>query len=621
MAVEAIAQRAKIRSAEYSQLCLREISVSQALIIPEAVEVETMLALRPLDEGTKASSETWEEFRIFSWTSAGGWLQHSRGQIAVFNDRKINDVEGEGASNFVQSAVRDQITRIEAACVSPLDSQRIYDAISSVGFDYGTSFNGLSDCRVGGDHAAALVRVPDTGSIMPHQFETDLIVHPALLDNCLQIMWPLLGAGQSELDGLFIPSFAKNICIRPNVKTQMGGCLHVLGTRSKAPSSLEQVIESILVIGPGGSDELPAVVIEGLDIAHLSNIPSIKAKRGISRYSKIEWKPCLDSLGPDEFQDYFQLGAASESEISRHRAFERVSLLYFEAALQEVTDAHYDFLMDHHKKFYRSMQEQLKLTRRGESPLLDAQWDVNESERKELEALVRSLDSSGELICKVGENIPQILAQRLDVLSLMLEDGLLERRYRDSEDLSRGYTQVAMLVDIMAHENPHLRILEIGAGTGGATLRILEVLGGVSDQMPRFQEYVFTDISSGFYENAKVRVKPWGPLVTFNKLDIEDDPISQGYERESFDLIVGANVLHATTQINRTLLNVRRLLKPGGKLLLMEPTKLRLQHFPFALLPGWWAGKFLHSECRSLIIRPTLSLKLLTNGRPRRISE
>lgn len=557
--------------------------------------METMLTMRPVDEGTKMSSKIWNEFKIFSWTAARGWLQHCRGQIAVFGDKKPNDVDGEDPCSIARSQIHDQISIIKAACKSPLDSQKIYKSVRESGIEYGPCMNGFSDCYIGSNYALGVVKVPDTALIMPYQHETSQVVHPCLLDNCIHILWPLLGAGQAGLDGQFVPSFVKNISIRPSMRTQSGECLPVFGARATTSSSFEKTIKSILVFEPDDIDQLPAVIIEGLVMTTYSDAPPVSEKTDSSKYSMIKWNICLDSLRSDEYPESLQLEAAPESETLKMRAFEQVTLYYFEGALEKVTDEQYYLFLDHHKKFYRTMQKQLSLARGGQNPLLAAEWDVlTNSEREDFKEMVHSLDATGELLCRLGENIPKILSQSCDVLSLMLEDHLLERHYRQNSSLNRAYKSLAMLVDIIAHENPHLRILEIGAGTGGASLPTLEALSGASNKtLPRFQEYVFTDISSGFFEKAQTKIKAWAPLVTFGKLDIEQDPVGQGYEAESFDLIIAAIVLHATSDINRTMQHVRKLLKPGGKLLLLESTTLMFHTFPFALLPGWWLSKSL----------------------------
>jgi len=63
-------------------------------------------------------------------------------------------------------------------------------------------------------------------------------------------------------------------------------------------------------------------------------------------------------------------------------------------------------------------------------------------------------------------------------------------------------------------------------------------------------------------------------------------------ESESFDLIIASNVLHATSDINRTMVHVRSILKPGGTLVMYEITRPEVLKTGFItdLLHGWWLG-------------------------------
>ena len=67
--------------------------------------------------------------------------------------------------------------------------------------------------------------------------------------------------------------------------------------------------------------------------------------------------------------------------------------------------------------------------------------------------------------------------------------------------------------------------------------------------------------------------------------------MDQGFSAGSYDLIIAANVLHATSPIDNSISNVRKLLKPGGKLALIEITTLvPYVNLIFSTLPGWWRG-------------------------------
>ncbi len=120
------------------------------------------------------------------------------------------------------------------------------------------------------------------------------------------------------------------------------------------------------------------------------------------------------------------------------------------------------------------------------------------------------------------------------------------------------------------------------------------MLGGNDDKYPQFSSYVFTDISTGFFEKAQTKFKAWGSLISYKSLNIEEDLQAQGFgEYEKFDIVVAANVLHATHNMDHTMRQVNKLLKPEGKLILVEGTAFRqiTGGSIFGLLPGWWMGK------------------------------
>lgn len=128
----------------------------------------------------------------------------------------------------------------------------------------------------------------------------------------------------------------------------------------------------------------------------------------------------------------------------------------------------------------------------------------------------------------------------------------------------------------------------------------MKALGGYGEGYPRFSSYVFTDISTGFFEKARTKFKAWGSLVSYRPLNIEENLEAQGFDdSEGYDIIVAANVLHATQNMDHTMTQVYKLLKPDGKLILVEGTSDNeiLGSFCFGLLPGWWMGKLSEDIC------------------------
>jgi hypothetical protein len=104
--------------------------------------------------------------------------------------------------------------------------------------------------------------------------------------------------------------------------------------------------------------------------------------------------------------------------------------------------------------------------------------------------------------------------------------------------------------------------------------------------------YSFTDVSSGFFAAAKERFAEY-PGLEFKVLDIERDPVSQGFDAGDYDLIIASNVIHATETLNRTLSHVRKLLHPKGRFFLQEltPSAAKMINLIMGPLPGWWLGE------------------------------
>lgn len=76
-------------------------------------------------------------------------------------------------------------------------------------------------------------------------------------------------------------------------------------------------------------------------------------------------------------------------------------------------------------------------------------------------------------------------------------------------------------------------------------------------------------------------------------MDISKDPLEQGFEPETYDLIIASNVIHATETLSITLKNVRKLLNPRGRFFLQEhtPSVAKMVNFIMGPLPGWWLGE------------------------------
>lgn len=192
------------------------------------------------------------------------------------------------------------------------------------------------------------------------------------------------------------------------------------------------------------------------------------------------------------------------------------------------------------------------------------------------------------LLTRCGANLAKVLSGQLDPLELLFPGGDLKmamRVYRESQIIRRVHTlaqQVMAAIQAQPPARQGLRILEVGAGTGGMTTYLLPHLGAERTQ------YVFTDIGSAFLLRAAAQLKDY-PFVQYKSLDIEKAPAAQGFAGQKYDVVIAANVLHATQDLRTTLANVQSLLAPGGIVIMVEvTTRQPWIDLVFGLTEGWW---------------------------------
>lgn len=164
---------------------------------------------------------------------------------------------------------------------------------------------------------------------------------------------------------------------------------------------------------------------------------------------------------------------------------------------------------------------------------------------------------------------------------------LVEGIYRGDRLTTHCNALVATAVrDAAVAKGRKVRVLEVGAGTGGTTAAVLAALDGAGVSV----EYVYTDVSRAFALHGEKRFGAQYGFVRFGVLDLGRDPIAQGYDPASFDIVLGANVVHVTPNLSETAERLRRLLTPGGTLVLYEMTAVPdFATATFGLLDGWWA--------------------------------
>ena len=140
MAIEAARQRALEMNLSIDGYDLRQISVSQALVIPEpSGQVETMLCMKPYPDSSKSSSGIWSEFFVYSASSTGEWIEHCRGHISIRQATPLNDIDGQRQREATRSAHERQKMEAKSQCTRLIQVSELYAQCANIRLEYDLS--------------------------------------------------------------------------------------------------------------------------------------------------------------------------------------------------------------------------------------------------------------------------------------------------------------------------------------------------------------------------------------------------------------------------------------------------------------------------------------------------
>lgn len=201
--------------------------------------------------------------------------------------------------------------------------------------------------------------------------------------------------------------------------------------------------------------------------------------------------------------------------------------------------------------------------------------------------------SETNLLYTTGPKLASCLLGTADPLALIFKDAnaraLLEDVYANAPMFKTGTLLLAdYLVSVLesfSHDR-EIRILELGAGTGGTTSHVVERLASAVRGDQSRLSYMFTDVSPSLVATARRKFSKWG-FMQYSVLDIEKEPPTQFLD--TYDIVISTNCIHATKDLVRSATNIRKTLRADGVLCLVELTRnLFWFDLVFGLLDGWW---------------------------------
>ena len=467
------------------------------------------------------------------------------------------------------------------------------DKFAEKGLGYGPSFSGLSALRAypGENLATANVNLKPK-STWTKIDESIYPLHPATLDNCFQLALIACHAGQVDrFEKAFVPIDIDEMFIW--VSEQRGDDMTLgYGIATGELRGLRAAYARTQLFTASGVSmldvkEIRCVAYDGSGSV-ASRIPCLPREP----YMRLIWKPDVSCLSNYQARTMFAPVKSIAKMAPLFDNFDRLAVyILVQISTVQQPVVHRD-QPKHIQKFLAWIQRCFESAKAGDLPFSSEALSASGQRRSEvIDCLSSQMNDIVEikLAKRIYDNLPDILSNQTSGLQVAIQDNLLAELYASSLGITAAYPQLLCLLDLIAHKNPRMKILEIGGGTGGTTRLVAKALKGNTSHK-HYQDYTFTDIGTSFLSSAEVNFSNYKGMI-YKTLDIEKDPNGQGYE-PVYDLVIASDVLHTTRQIADAVRNARKLLKAGGKMLLIELTRELLgTGIVLGTLPDYWNGE------------------------------
>jgi len=560
------------------------------------------------------AAEPSRPFQIHSKGSDGGWTLHVEGRVS-------------SGGPVPEAGERLDLDRLRAS-LSPVDVDRYYRARAGTGVDLGPSFRTLA--RAWSRPGEALSEVS-----LPQGLGSGLDIHPLVLDGCFQTVGAARDLSGPHGSVTYLPFGWERFWLTGGRLPESVFC-HVRlseGSRDAEadPDEAPEVVTAELRICNRSGMLLGG--LSGYTVKRATRAALLSAVDGVNDLLyEVQWRerelppgmpsadffpdPATVKAGAQLFTGYLTdarvdpydrdalLGDLEHWSWSYALAtLDRLGWRREPGALVDAEELRERLEVDaEHRRLFRRMLEMA-----AKSGVLREEEDgrftvLVGSQDPWPEVLPRDPDGHAAVMAgrypnglievglfrRSGGALAEVLRGREDPLTLLFSSGepTAADLYLKAPVARAANRMLAEAVQALVDASPEgrrLRVIEVGAGTGSATASVLPEL-----PEGRF-DYVYTDISAGFFAEAEARFGDGGGCIEYRPLDIEKDPIAQGFDAHGYDVIIASNVLHATRYLEETLTNCLRLLAPSGQLIALENLSgLGWMDLTFGQLDGWW---------------------------------
>ncbi|KAI9695823.1 MAG: Type I Iterative PKS [Bogoriella megaspora] len=544
---------------------LQDFVIHQAIVLPEDdAGVEVLTELVDISTARKGCMEA-----KFTYSAAVGANVEDLTLVASAN--VVVKLGNPSTSLLPQSSTGLKLTH-----ASNVVTESFYSALANIGYNFSGRFCSLSHLTRKHRKSSSSLRVGTSNA------EGDsLLLHPAEFDAAFQaILLAYSYPNDGQLRRLHLPTAIRHIRVNPALCNSWD---------TKEDQFIP--IEAVLIPKVGGEGGIVGDVnfysnnsanamiqIQGAKLVPLGGVASEVDDRCL--FSMVHWiNNELDGSGHTIVSQY-------QRDIMK--MLERISTFYLREFDRQLS-------LDHPARSERPLSFYLDRAQRT-APLVengDHGWATEAWKDDTLESVMSASSEFSDvpdvrLVHLVGKHMPCVFKGETTMYEEFRGANLLSEYYTNGVVIQASASWIIGMLKQIVDRFPHMDIMEIGAGAGeGVTQRFPRGIGHT------FASYTYANISNSIQKDGTAFFSQPSDPKPVRILDPELDPSSQGYVKGSYHLIIAFWVVHATRDSESALRNLRRLLKPGGYLIISEGAYNDsggdggLQ-FIFGTLPGWW---------------------------------
>ncbi|KAI0142877.1 putative polyketide synthase [Xylariaceae sp. FL1272] len=591
MAMEAIAQIYSDRTINGYEI--RDLKINSNLVIPrDETGVEVHISLKPNTDATNKQA-SWTSFSLFE--AGENFIEICRGSIKPEFALNTSSPYGQGRSEQA-TWVRNVMRSMTSTPVSDYSSEELYGMFHANGYTYGASFQNVQSAKKSPSGQALGLVSPSNSA----NSTSNPPIHPSILDSIFQLVVLAGHLDQNAPLATWVPTYVRSLWVSSS------------GFQRKAEGSSSQVLacvesrsarlstNSLRVLDGDGNNLI--MTGEGLETTLVTDALQVddnKQQRQAIRKLGYEmiYKPDVSSMSANATTQFLREQAAihTRDTAPSYRILKIFILVSLAKMMQKISTS----TITHHQPHLQSqlawITSQIASARKSLPDGIPPDW------------LSLTEDAKYDELCSHTELSGSIGRFYVSFYKSMIKDIDVNSRFRGTvtgETTPQDFQQALLdevplmnalyaFIDSSAHKSSAIRVLQIGNAGGLVTRCAMAALTMQTSTgvFCRFDRYDCTD-ACVYSAELMSKILDMSSKIQYRALDTERNPIDQGFEEKSYDLVLMTSNFYSDINMETALKNIRRLIRDDGKLIMLDITnphslfgRAVVGHFP-----EWWQG-------------------------------